>query len=106
MKPLEGMRYSRLVLYSIGAVAAALLSGAMVNPSGVEAILLPMGLMKTRYFFEVLSEFQKAHFWRDRFFSFLFILVAASLIPRKRRDATEIIAVIIFGLFATRYTAV
>ena len=99
---LKGAAYRKLFLYSGLAVGGALVSGALINPSGVEAILLPIGLMKTRYFFEVLSEFQKAHFWRDRFFTALLIIAVASVIPRKRRDATDIIALAIFALFATR----
>lgn len=102
VKPLAGARYRRLLLYSAGAVAAALVSGAAINPSGVEAVLLPIGLMKTRYFFDVLSEFQRAGFWRDRFFTALALLAVASVLPRRRRDATEIIAIAVFGLFAMR----
>jgi len=102
VKPLGWNKLKRFILFSLASVAAALISGALVNPSGLEAILLPIGLMKTRFFFEVLSEFQKADFWRDRFFTALLILVAASLIPRRRRDATEIFAIVIFGFFASQ----
>ncbi|MFH1277726.1 MAG: hypothetical protein ABIK65_05055 [Candidatus Eisenbacteria bacterium] len=92
----------RFLFVSIGSFAAALLSGAIFNPSGVDALLLPLGLMKTGYFFTVLNEFQPAHPIRDRFFSILGLLTVLSFLPRGRRDASEILVVLIFGIFASR----
>ncbi len=102
VKAMNRKRWRRLVIFSLLSVAAALVSGAAINPSGVTAVLLPIGLLKTRFFFQVLSEFQPADWWRDRFFTALFLVVALSLIRGKRRDATEMIAVAVFGLFAVR----
>lgn len=102
IEPLRDKYYRKLLLCSSTAVVAALLSGALLNPSGAAAVLLPIGLMKSGYFFTVLNEFQPAHWWRDRFFTLLFLLVALSFLPRKRRDATEILLLLIFGIFAMR----
>lgn len=92
----------RFLLVAAGSVLAAILSGALLNPSGVSAVLLPIGLMKTGYFFTVLNEFQPADPIRDRFFTGLGLLTLLSLLPRRRRDATEILGVLIFGIFALR----
>jgi tetratricopeptide (TPR) repeat protein len=93
------LRLSRTALLS---VAAALASGALLNPSGISAILLPIGLMKTGYFFRVLDEFQPAGILRDRFFAALFLVALISVLPKRRRDATEILQLAIFGAFALR----
>jgi len=93
----------RLWLWSAAALLAAILSGALINPHGVRAILLPVGLLKTGFFFDVLGEFQRAHWWRDRFFVLLLLVAVFSLTRRERRwDATEVLSLLLFGFFAFR----
>jgi tetratricopeptide (TPR) repeat protein len=101
-EPLRAKEWRRLLLWSSLALAAGVLSGAALNPGGLGAILLPIGLLKTGYFFTVLNEFQPASIVRDRFFALLLLLAAASVLPRKRRDATEILLLVLFGVFAFR----
>ncbi|MFH1679678.1 MAG: hypothetical protein ABIH26_03430, partial [Candidatus Eisenbacteria bacterium] len=99
---LDRRSFSRLVRVSVVAVGSALALGALSNPSGIAAILLPLGLLRTDYFFRVLNEFQPAGLLRDRFFVVLFVVAGLSVLPRRRRDATEILQLLLFGLFAVR----
>ncbi|MBN1826183.1 MAG: hypothetical protein JW958_07950 [Candidatus Eisenbacteria bacterium] len=101
-KPLTNEAIRRLWIGGGAAAGAALASGALLNPSGVSAVILPLGLMRTGYFFTVLNEFQPADLWRDRFFFALLSAAVLSVFPRRRRDATEILSIAIFALFAVR----
>ncbi|RPJ45138.1 MAG: hypothetical protein EHM19_05755 [Candidatus Latescibacterota bacterium] len=90
----------RVLLLSI---AAGIASGAILNPSGFRAILLPLGLQETGAFhFRALQEFQPAHPARDPFFFVLLGAALVSLFPRRGRNAGEILAMLLFGLLALR----
>lgn len=99
---LDRRALTRLALVSVLAVGAAVGLAALVNPSRAAAPLLPIGLLRSEYFFGVLDEFRPASLSRDWFFAVLFLLAILSTIPRKRRDATEILQLLLFGLFAAR----
>jgi hypothetical protein len=96
-------RRGRFVRYLFFSAAAALLSGLLLNRSNLRALLLPLGLAETGAFhFRALEEFQSASPVRDPFFFLLGAVTLLSFFRRGRREAADLLQVVLFGALAFR----
>ncbi len=104
--PLDAPRFRHLVIVSVLSIAAPILIAAATNPHGIESVLLPLGLMKSDFFLQIIDEYQRADPVRDRWFFVLLIVSGISLIiPHRKRlsmDGTELLLLCLFGIFAVK----
>jgi tetratricopeptide (TPR) repeat protein len=98
---LDGWNYRRLVLFSAGAAALPYATMALVNPSGVKPLILPLLFWRSTELRQMINEYRPV----DLLVDWPFVLVAAALVlgilfrPR-RVDLTHLLVAGGFGLMA------
>jgi tetratricopeptide (TPR) repeat protein len=99
--PVDGWNYRRLVLFSLIAVALPFATMALVNPSGVKPLVLPLLFFRNRGFQEMIAEYRTVDLSVDWPFDLVAGALLVGILLRPRRvDGTDLLISVGFGLIA------
>ena len=99
--PLDGWNYRRLVLFSLAALATAIATMALINPSGVKPLALPFLFYRNNAFRQMIQEYHAVRLGVDWPWEIVAGAVLAGIALRPRRvDLTQLIVVTGFGILA------
>jgi tetratricopeptide (TPR) repeat protein len=100
---LDGWNLRRVVLFSGAAVVAAFGTLALVNPSGLKPLLLPILFLGNPTFHQMIGEYRTVDLMIDWPFDLVAGAVLLGILLRpKRVDLTELIVTVGFGILAYR----
>lgn len=98
---LDGWNYRRLVLFSIAAVGLALGTMALVNPSGIRPLFLPLQFYGNVNFRGMIQEYRPVQLGVDWPWDVVAGAVVLGILLRPRRvDLTQLFVVLGFGVLA------
>ncbi len=99
--PLDGWNYRRIVLFSAAAVALALGTMALINPSGIKPLALPFLFYESTEFRRMILEYRPVQLGVDWPWELVAGAVALGMLLRPRRvDLTQLLVVVGFGVLA------
>jgi tetratricopeptide (TPR) repeat protein len=98
---LDGWNYRRLVLFSLAAIALPFVTMALINPSGLKPLVLPLLFFRNTTFQAMISEYRTVNLAVDWPFDVVAGAVLLGVLLRPRRvDLTDLLVTAGFGVLA------